>query len=133
MFISRTGFFTKIFPLLTFYIEMCLFLLWINQLNEVLWFFFILNISDAWLSNITYYVYSLPNAEQHLDKDSAVFQEFQTSFCNDVSFINVKKRSGKFIVHRCNLNYLILVNFINKNHIFSITLICEANIWNQFT
>ena len=53
--------------------------------------FFILNILDAWLSNITYYVYSLPNADQHLDKDSAAFQEFQTNFCNDVSFINVKK------------------------------------------
>lgn len=43
--------------------------------------------SDAWLSNITYYVYSLPQAEQHLNKDSSEFKEFETNFCNDVSSI----------------------------------------------
>ena len=44
-----------------------------------------LYISDAWLSNITYFVYQLPNAERYLNPDSAEYQDFQTAFCNDVS------------------------------------------------
>ncbi|CAC5372080.1 Neurogenic locus protein delta,Delta-like protein 1,Protein eyes shut homolog,Fibropellin-3,Delta-like protein A,Protocadherin Fat 1,Slit homolog 1 protein,Neurogenic locus Notch protein,Neurogenic locus notch homolog protein 3,Protein eyes shut,Protein jagged-1,Neurogenic locus notch homolog protein 4,Sushi, von Willebrand factor type A, EGF and pentraxin domain-containing protein 1,Fibropellin-1,Neurogenic locus notch homolog protein 2,Protein crumbs,Neurogenic locus notch homolog protein 1,Delta-like pr len=60
---------------------------------------------DAWLSNITYYVYSLPQAEQHLNKDSAEFKEFETNFCTDIdNFFNNSVLKQRY--YRCFFDHI---------------------------
>ena len=79
------------------------------------------SIVDAWLSNITYYVYSLPNAAEYLNKDSADYKEFETNFCNDVS---------KIFRARQEIIILVLVNIGLKRGQRSRDFIC-LSIYQQ--